>query len=139
MRGCLSNFKMAKKIPFDFILDLLHPLNFQIKPMFGCHAIYADGKILIILRKRIEHDDSNGLWIATGKEHHESLLKEFPSMTSVYILSDGKAETNWQMIHEDAYDFEESATKLCEMILKGDERIGRIPKVKNKKKKSKAK
>lgn len=101
--------------------------------MFGCHAIYSGGKIFLIVRKKQDHTDANGVWIATGKEHHESLRKELHSMKSVYILSDGKNETGWQMIHEDADDFEESVTKICEMILKGDERIGKVPKAKKKK------
>ena len=131
---------MKKKIPFDFILDLLSPLSLgrgaggevAVKPMFGCHAIYANGKILLIVRKKEDHTDANGVWIATGKEHHESLKKIFPSMHSVYILSDGKGETGWQMIHEDAGDFEESVSKVCELILKGDERIGKVPKSRKK-------
>lgn len=124
---------MKKKIPFEFILDYLHPLEISIKPMFGCHAIYAGGKILLIVRKKEDHTDANGVWIATGKEHHESLKKELPSMQSVYILSDGKNETGWQMIHEDKADFEESVTKICELILKGDARIGKVPKARKKK------
>lgn len=101
--------------------------------MFGCHAIYTEGKILLILRKKNDHTEANGVWIATGKEHHESLKKELPSLQSVYILSEGKSETNWQMIHEDADDFEESAVKICEMILRNDKRIGKIPNSKKKK------
>ena len=124
---------IKKKIPFDFILDYLHSLEVSIKPMFGCHAIYSGGKILLIVRKKNDHTDANGIWIATGKEYHESLRREFPSMQSVYILSDGKNETGWQMIHEDADDFEESAIKLCALILKGDERIGKVPKARKKK------
>ena len=124
---------MKKKIPFEFILDYLHPLEFTIKPMFGCHAIYTNGKIVLILRKREDHTDANGIWIATGKEHHESLKREFPSMKSVYILSDGKGETGWQMIPEDADDFEDSVIKACHLILREDNRIGKIPKKKKKK------
>ena len=125
--------RMKKKIPFDFILDLLHPLEITIKPMFGCHAIYSGGKILLIVRKKQDHEDANGVWIATRKEHHDSLRKELPNMKSVYVLSDGKNETGWQMIREDEDDFEESVTKICEMILNKDQRIGKIPKAKRKK------
>ena len=124
---------MKKKIPFEFVLDHLHPLEIKIKPMFGCHAIYSEGKILMIVRKKDDHADSNGIWIATGKEHHASLKKELPSMTSVFILSNGKGETGWQMIHEEESDFEASAIKICEFILKGDVRIGKIPKPRKKK------
>lgn len=137
---------MKKKIPFDFILDLLSPLSslpspqgegLRVRQMFGCHAIYSDRKILLIVRKKNDHTDANGVWIATGKEHHESLRQELPSMQSVYILSDGKNETGWQMIHEDADDFEELVAKICELIIRGDKRIGKIPKARKKSKKSK--
>ena len=124
---------MKKKIPFDFILDHLHPIEVNIKPMFGCHAIYSGGKILLIVRKKEDHADANGVWIATGKEHHESLKEDLPSIKSVYILSDGKSETGWQMIHEEADDFEESVTNICGMILRGDVRIGKTPKARRKK------
>lgn len=130
---CIFVSAMKKRIPFEFILDHLHPLEITIKPMFGCHALYSGGKILLIVRKKEDHTDANGIWIATGKEHHESLGKELPSMGSVYILSDGKGETGWQMIHEDADDFEESAVRICDLIIKRDERIGKIPKSKKKK------
>ena len=125
---------MKKKIPFDFILDLLYSIPIEVKPMFGCHAIYSNGKILLIVRKKDDNADANGIWIATDKEHHDSLKKDLPSMQSVYILSNGKGETNWQMIHDEAIDFEESVLKICNLILKNDIRIGKTPKVKTKKK-----
>ena len=119
---------MKKKIPYDFIFDYLYPLKIIIKPMFGCHAIYLDEKIFLILRKSNTHHESNGIWIATSKEHHESLKAELPSLISVYVLSEGKGETNWQMISDASDDFEESAIKICEMLLRNDARIGKIPK-----------
>jgi hypothetical protein len=125
-----------RKIPFPFITDLLFPLNIIVKPMFGCHAIYVKEKIMLILRDREDHEDANGVWIATSKEHHPSLKKEFPSMHSVFILSNGKGETEWQMIHVDDDNFESYAMRLCELVLKRDERIGRIPKKKSGSKKS---
>jgi hypothetical protein len=123
----------ARKTPFPFVLDLLAPIDIVIKPMFGCQAIYVREKITLILRQREDHPDANGIWIMTSAEHHASLKKEFPSMQSVYILSNGKNETGTQMIHVDADDFESSVTRICELILKGDPRIGRIPKPKKKK------
>jgi len=120
--------KPAKKVPFDFVLDYLLPLEPVVKPMFGCYAVYIGEKIMLVLRNRKDHSEANGIWIATSKEYHESLKKDFPSMQSVFILSEGKTETNWQMIPKDADDFETSAIKACELILANDKRIGRIPK-----------
>lgn len=117
-----------KKIPFDFILDHLFQLNPCIKPMFGCYALYIGEKIFLILRESKSHTDANGVWIATSSEHHQSLKKELPSLKTIDILSEGKGETNWQMISSENDDFENSAIKICDMILRGDERIGKIPK-----------
>ncbi len=123
-----------RKIPFPFILDHLHAVKPVIKLMFGCHAVYVRDKIVCILRDSADHTDANGMWIATKKEHHESLRNDFPSMTSVFILSNGKGETGWQMIHVDDDQFEHFALHACDLIMKGDIRIGNIPKKKKAKK-----
>ena len=123
-----------KKIPFDFVMDYLFSLNPRVKPMFGSYALYVGEKIMLILRNRKDHAESNGIWIATKSEHHKSLKKEFSSMCSIAIFAEGKGETEWQMIPADKDDFESSAVKLCEFIMRGDERIGRIPKSRKSKK-----
>ena len=120
-------------VPFPFVIDLLLPLQPLTRPMFGCHAVYVREKIVLILRNRNDHRDANGVWIATSKEHHGSLKKEMPSLQPVYILSEGKGESSWRMIHIDADDFEASVTHACELILKNDPRIGKIPKTRKKK------
>jgi hypothetical protein len=125
---------MATKIPFEFVIENLISLNPRVKPMFGAFAVYVGEKIILILRNKENHEEANGVWIATSKEHHASLKKDFPSMCSVYLLSDGKAETDWQMLQLSADDFESSVMQLCELILKGDKRIGRIPKPRKRKK-----
>jgi len=94
--------------------------------MFGCHALYIGRKICLILRKRTSHPSINGVWIATSKEHHESLKKELPSMRSITLL--GRAPTNWQMIRESSATFEEEVIRACEFVKRGDKRIGKVPK-----------
>jgi hypothetical protein len=121
---------LAKAIPFDFVLEKLFGLEPVVKPMFGCHAIYVKDKIVLVVRKKSEASFDNGVWIATSREHHESLRNEFPSLRSISIF--GSEETGWQNIPEDASDFEESAMHACELILKNDQRIGKVPKKKRK-------
>ncbi len=87
---------------------------------------------MFIVRDRQSHPECNGIWLATSHEHHKSLKKEFPNMHSVYVLSDGKGETGWQMLHAEADDFESAAIHACELVLRGDARIGKIPKPKKK-------
>ncbi|MEW6468368.1 MAG: hypothetical protein AB1458_05550 [Bacteroidota bacterium] len=109
------------------MLDYLEPIGPVVKPMFGCYAIYSGEKIVLILRQREDHPDINGIWIATSHEAHASLRREFPGMHSIPIFSDGATESAWQMISSASDDFESSAIRLCELVLKNDERIGRIP------------
>jgi hypothetical protein len=121
-----STVKSKKHLPFEFVLDYLYPKEPTIKPMFGCFAIYIDRKIVLVLRDRKEHPADNGVWIATTKEHHASLKKEFPSMRSIKLL--GKGVTGWQVLPASANDFESSVIRACECVLKGDPRIGKLPK-----------
>ena len=122
---------MKSKIPFEFVLEELDRIHPRVKPMFGCYAIYAGDKLVLILRQRNDFTDDNGVWLAALHEHHASLKKEFPCMRSVHLL--GSSESVWQNIPSDEDDFEELALKACHLILKGDVRIGKIPKQKKKK------
>ena len=124
---------MKSKIPFDFVLEALDRIHPRVKPMFGCFAIYAGEKLVLILRHRNEHTDDNGVWVAALHEHHASLKKDFPCMRSVRLI--GSAETVWQNIPVDEDDFEELVLKACQFIVQGDVRIGKIPKQKKARKK----
>jgi hypothetical protein len=130
-----SNNILKKKTPiaFCFVRDELFAIEPRVRPMFGCHAVYAGEKIVLILRDRESHHRDNGVWIATSREHHESLKKVIPSLRSIEVLG-GNQQTNWQNIPADASDFEESVLLVCSMILKSDPRIGRTPKPRKKKK-----
>ena len=93
--------------------------------MFGCLAVYVGEKIVLILREKPGQSLDNGVWLATTREHHESLRGEFPSMRSIQVL--GKKVTGWQVLPADAPDFEEAAMRACELIIARDPRIGKVP------------
>jgi hypothetical protein len=118
--------KKINSIPFNFVLENLFSTEPIVRPMFGCHAVYVRGKIVLVLRDKKDHTLDNGIWIATKVEHHASLQLELPSMRSIHFL--GKAPTNWQNLPADSIDFEESALHVCALILKNDSRVGTIPK-----------
>jgi hypothetical protein len=122
--------KITKTIPFQFVLENLDRMNPIVKPMFGCHAVYVGDKITLILRQKENAEADNGVWIATTHEHHASLKKVFPSMRPIHVFGE---KGGWQNIPEDAEDFEESVFSVCELILKNDPRIGKVPKAKKKK------
>lgn len=117
-----------KNIPFDFVFDHLMPLDVTVKPMFGMWAIYLNEKILLILRQRKDRPETNGVWVATNAEHHKSLKNDLPSLRSIFAYEGSDKDTEWQLIPVDADDFEASVIKACELITRGDRRIGRIPK-----------
>ena len=117
--------RQAKRPPHEFVLDALSPLSPKTNPMFGCLAIYIGNKIMLILRDK-PGDTDNGFWLATTKDHHQSLRHEFPAMRSIGVL--GKAVTGWQLLPANAPDFEQAALHACELIAARDPRIGKVPK-----------
>ena len=125
--------KEKKSIPFDFAIENLYSLKPFVRPMFGAHAIYIGPKMVLILRNK--NDIDSGVWIATTQEHHASLKKIFKNMRSIELF--GGKISSWQLLPMEADDFEKSVNKACELILKNDERIGKIPQEKKKKDKAK--
>jgi hypothetical protein len=119
--------KVPKKPPFDFVLGELEALAPWTRPMFGCHAVYVEEKIVLILRDKGKPACDDGVWVATTAEHHASLRRELPSLRSISVLAGG-GTTGWQVLPAEAGDFEESVLRACAMIRAGDARIGKIPK-----------
>jgi hypothetical protein len=118
----------ARGAPFGFVLDLLARADPFTRPMFGCTAVYVGEKIVMALRDRPTAPDDNGVWLATTREHHESLRRDLPTLRSIAVLGGAPgAETGWQVLPADADDFEEDVRRVCAWILAGDPRIGKIP------------
>ncbi len=122
--------KKAKSIPFEFAIENIFMLRPRVRAMFGAHAVYVGEKLVFILRDK--NDSDSGVWISTTIEHHESLRIDFPNMHSIKIFE--TPVTAWQVLEKDDDDFEKNVNHLCDLILKGDKRIGKIPKPKKKKK-----
>lgn len=123
--------KKPRTIPFNFVLDELYSVNLEVKPMFGCYALYKGNKIVLMLRKKEDFTDDNGVWVATTPEHLVALKKDFPSMRPVKLL--GENVTAWQNLPYEADDFEASVLQACELIRRNDPRIGKVPKARKKK------
>jgi hypothetical protein len=128
--------KHRKPIPHAFVLEAISTLSPYTRPMFGCLAVYVKDKIVLILRDKPTNTADNGVWLATTEEHHRSLRREFPNMRSIQLL--GKPVTGWQVLPVDAPDFESTALRVCELVLAGDTRIGKIPGARTSKSGSKA-
>ena len=125
LEKALFESRPRRQVPHAFVLEALSALAPRTRPMFGCLAVYVRDKIVLILRDKAGAAD-NGVWIATSREHHESLRREFPYMRSISVL--GKDVTGWQVLPSNAPDFEEAALRACELIEARDPRIGKVPK-----------
>jgi hypothetical protein len=116
--------RQRKAVPHEFVLDAIAALSPATRSMFGCLAVYVADKIVLILRDKGDSTADNGVWLATTKEHHESLRREFPNMRSIQAF--GTNVTGWQVLPVGAPDFEEAAMRACELIVAGDPRIGKV-------------
>jgi hypothetical protein len=125
LEDALFHVKPRKAVPFEFVLDGIAALSPYTRPLFGCVAVYVQDKIVLVLRDKRTSTVDNGVWLATTREHHESLRREFPSMRSIKVL--GAEVTGWQVLPADEPDFEEAALHACELILAKDPRIGKVP------------
>jgi hypothetical protein len=114
-----------KKMPFAFALDELDALSPTIKPMFGGFVVYIGEKMTLFLYDQEKWPDFKGVSLATTPEQYRSLAREFSSANEAEPQKIGKRP--WLLIPARAVDFEEQVLKACEMILNGDQRIGRAP------------
>lgn len=126
---------LKKRPPFDFILEELADIITDIKPMFGAFGLYRQNQILMILRKREEYTSDNGMWLAIPSEHWADLKKEIKELRDIVMF--GPGPTGWQVIGEDLSNFEDVCLQICELIRMRDPRIGKTPKIRMKKVKTK--
>ena len=123
-----DKIKYADRIPFAFLLDHILRDDIAIKPMFGCFALYAGGKLSLFLVDRDEplvkpdgETMDNGVHVATTVEHVDSLKQDFVD-AEFRMLKGGKV---WMLIPSGHARFEDNVIRTCEMIDSHDPRIGR--------------
>lgn len=119
-----KNLAVKRRDPFPFVLEELLPIRPSVKRMFGFTYVYLDEKLLFSLRDSVKQPGSNGMWLFTTAEHIESLAKEFPQLPKRQLWRSGK--NAWVILASRLEGFEEFAFKACELILKADQRIGRV-------------
>jgi hypothetical protein len=115
---------VKRRFPFPFVLDELASIRPTIKQMFGFTSVYLDEKLLFSLRDSVKQPGSNGMWLYSTTEHLESLAREFPDLPRRQLWRSGKKA--WVVLASRLECFEEYAFKACELILNGDQRIGRV-------------
>jgi len=113
------------KPPHPFLLEALDSLHPRVKPMFSGYAIYIGEKLVAFLRDKPQYPEDNGLWLVSSDHDLPSLREEFPILRPIALL--GGKITHWEVLPQDSTDFEESALRAVELILRRDPRIGKIP------------
>lgn len=116
--------------PWPWITDALRELpDATERRMFGCHAFYKEGKMVMVLTG--EGDEPwNGVCLCTDRAHHPSLLVDFPALVPHPVL--GK----WLYVSCEHPDFENTVEKLLRLVATNDPRPGVEPKPKRRKTKS---
>ncbi|MCM3901659.1 MAG: hypothetical protein ND866_08130 [Pyrinomonadaceae bacterium] len=120
---------LKRQVPFPFVLEELVSLRPTIRSLFGSTNVYLDDKLLFSLRDSVKHPSTNGIWVYTTAEHLNSLAREFPELPRRQLWRSGK--NGWVVLACRLESFEEYAFKACELVLKGDQRIGRLTRRRN--------
>jgi hypothetical protein len=121
--------KTKQKPPYPFVLDALAPLNPEVRRMFSGFAVYLGDRIVCMLRESPKSPRDNGVWLVLSEAANPkdpALRREFPSLRSIELLGDKIG--HWLLIPSDSAAFETEALHACDLLLRRDPRIGRIPK-----------
>ena len=124
----MRSAKPKPKPPHPFVLEALAPLNPEVRRMFSGFAVYIGDRIVCMLRDHQKSPHDNGLWLVlseTTDPADPELRREFPSVRSIALLGD--KIRHWLLIPSDGPDFEAEALHACDLLLKSDRRLGRVP------------
>jgi hypothetical protein len=106
------------------VLDELWPLRPIVRKAFGITFVYVDDVLLLGLRDSRKQPSTNGVWLFTFAEHLESLRRDFSSVPRNHFWKSG--DKGWVILASRLEHFEENVFQACELMLRGDKRIGRI-------------
>jgi hypothetical protein len=112
--------------PFQFVLAELSSLRPTVRQMFGFTYVYLEEKLVLSLRQSDKQPRYNGVWLYTQAEHIASLRREFPLLPRRCFWKSVKRGNGWVILAAEFEDFEEYAFRACELILRGDRRVGRV-------------
>jgi hypothetical protein len=119
-------FGTAKKVhPYAWLWEPLEAdATFVLSAMFGTKVVYLDGRLVLCFASREE--PWRGVLVGTEREHHASLIAQFPSLKPHPILP------KWLYLADSEDDFERVAEQLVAVASRRDPRIGVLPKTKRK-------
>src|SRR5579863_4322606 len=121
--------KPKQKAPHAFVLDALMPMNPEVRRMFSGFAVYLGDRVVCMLRDHPKSPKDNGVWLVLSDGTNPAdaaLRREFPSIRKIGLL--GNKIRHWLLIPSDSPSFEMEALHACDLLLRHDPRLGRVPK-----------
>jgi hypothetical protein len=128
MKGVLPPRPKAKP-PYRFVVEALAPLQPEVRRIFSGYAVYVGNLLVFILREHGDAPQDNGVWLVLSEATeagNPALRRELPSLRKIEML--GSKIRHWLVIPSDGVDFEAEALRACELVLRRDARVGRVPK-----------
>jgi len=122
------NSKPKPKIPHAFVIEALDSLHPEVRRMFSGFALYIDNRIHMMLRDSPKLPEDNGIWLVLSEGTDPSdpnLHRELPSLRPIQTI--GGKIGHWLLIPSDRPNFETEALHACDLILRHDPRLGRVP------------
>jgi hypothetical protein len=118
--------KTRRVHPYQWLWESLETdPTFLLRPMFGCQAVYLDGRLTLCFSAKRE--PWRGVLACTDRIHHASLLAELPELSPHPILP------KWLYLPESAGRFEPVAERLVALARRRDPRLGVSPQPKKRK------
>ena len=120
--------KPSAKIPHAFVVDALAPLRPEVRRMFSGFAVYVGNLLVLMLRDHVKSPRDNGVWLVLSEgtdPADRSIRREFPSLRRIELLGDKIG--HWLLVPSDAQNFEREALHACDLLLRRDPRLGRVP------------
>lgn len=109
--------------PYTWLWEPLETeASFVLGAMFGTKVVYLQGRLALCFAAKAE--PWRGLLVCTEREHHASLLAQFPSLSPHPVLP------KWLYLPESSGGFERVAEQLVSLAGRRDPRIGVIPQAK---------
>ncbi len=120
--------KPKRKPPHSFVLEAIASLNPEVRRMFSGFAVYVGDRLVLMLRDHVKSPKDNGVWLVLSEGTDPSdpgLRREFPSIRRIELL--GEKIGHWLVLPSDGPDFERESLHACDLLLRHDARLGRIP------------
>lgn len=109
--------KIKAKNPLLWIFEPLEDdPRFFMRKLFSFDAAHLDNRLYLAVSTGKE--PWNGLLVCTSREHHDSILKQFPQLVSHSVL--GK----WLYLSQTHLEFESVAIELANLARRRDPRLG---------------